>query len=246
MKKIVPFNNVLNFKTDVSSVTAISLEHDTKISSDSISGTFYITGEYKITDGQIDREHFDFELPFDIALGSNYNLDTLVVDIDDFRYELVDRNKLKINIDLYIDGEIMEEYREDMDMPIENDEREVFLEESNQENEENSLVEEGADISKIDITDIVSDVDDAKEDNKNIDINIDNNNDNSNDNDNVNIFSGFNEDDKYVTYRVYRVVEGDSLDKILDKYKVSKEEFSKYNGSLEIKPGDKLIIPAND
>ena len=109
MRKIVPFNNVLKFDTDVKEITAISLEHKIDTKEDSISGVFYITGEYKIIDGQIEKEKFNFELPFDIALGSNYNLETLVVDIDDFRYELIENNKLKINIDLYIDGEILEE-----------------------------------------------------------------------------------------------------------------------------------------
>ena len=117
MKKIIPFNNVLSFSTDVCEITAISLEHKVDIGDDAISGTFNISGEYKITDGQLEREKFSFELPFDIALGNNYDRSTLVVDIDDFRYEIVDRNKLKVNIDLYIDGEVipvvMEEDRKD-------------------------------------------------------------------------------------------------------------------------------------
>ena len=108
MKKIVPFNNVLTFNTDICEITAISLEHDIKKEKDAISGVFYISGEYKITDGQLDKDKFNFELPFDVALGSNYDLNTLDVDIDDFRYEQISRNELKVNIDLYIDGEIIE------------------------------------------------------------------------------------------------------------------------------------------
>ena len=131
MRKIVPFNNVLTFNTDVSEITAISLEHDIKTEKDAISGTFYITGEYKITDGQLDREKFSFDLPFDIALGCNYNLDTLVVDIDDFRYELLERNKLKVNIDLYIDGEVIEPVNEELKEVEEetNNEEELFTDE---------------------------------------------------------------------------------------------------------------------
>ena len=67
---------------------------------------------------------------------------------------------------------------------------------------------------------------------------------NENENNNINIFNGFNEEEKYVTYHVYPVTEEDTLDKILDKYKVTKEELAKYNGNLDIHPGDKLIIPA--
>ena len=108
MKKIVPFNNVLQFNTDVREITAISLEHEINKSPDMISGVFYISGEYKITDGQLDKEKFNFELPFDIALSSNYRSDSLLVDIDDFRYDLISDKDLKVNIDLYIDGEVEE------------------------------------------------------------------------------------------------------------------------------------------
>ena len=56
MKKIVPFNNVLTFSTDVHEITAISLEHDIKTSPDAISGTFNITGEYKMAEGELKHE----------------------------------------------------------------------------------------------------------------------------------------------------------------------------------------------
>ena len=108
MKKIVPFNNVLEFNTDVKEITAISLEHEINKYPDMISGVFYISGEYKITEGILDKEKFDFELPFDIALSSNYKIDSLLVDIDDFRYDLISDKNLKVNIDLYIDGEVEE------------------------------------------------------------------------------------------------------------------------------------------
>ena len=108
MKKIVPFNNILEFNTDVKEITAISLEHEINKSPDMISGVFYISGEYKIAEGLLDKEKFNFELPFDIALSNNYRGDSLLVDIDDFRYELISDKSLKVNIDLYIDGEIEE------------------------------------------------------------------------------------------------------------------------------------------
>ena len=109
MKKIVPFNNVLSFKTKVSEITSISLEHEIQKSDDAISGKFIIEGDYKNLIGDIETEKFSFELPFDIALGVRYERDNMVVDIDDFRYELIDSNRLKVNIDLYIDGDIIPE-----------------------------------------------------------------------------------------------------------------------------------------
>ena len=196
MKKIIPFNNVLSFDTDVKEITAISLEHKINTKEDSIDGVFYISGEYKIIDGDINKEPFNFELPFDIALGANYNLDTIIVDIDDFKYELIDRNKLKVNIDLYLDGEIEEEKTEPIETKIE--ERLDLLDEMLESKEE------------------------VKEE----------------------TINAYNEEEKYVTYRVYTITKEDNLDKILKKYDITKEELSKYNSLDNLNPGIKLIIPA--
>ena len=222
MKKIIPFNNVLEFSTDIAKITAISLEHEIKKDEGSICGEFFINGEYKVTDGQLTDDKFNFELPFDIALGCNYELSSLVIDIDDFRYEVVGRNKLKVNIDLYIDGKELEERKDEKIM-----EEEIIEEETKEE-----LVVDRPVIDKIDIVQNITDSE--------VDVQADNEIDNNN------IFQGFNEEEKYVTYRVYRVSEGDTLDKIMEKYNVSREEMDKYNNTLDIKPGDKLIIPAND
>ena len=152
MKKIIPFNNVLNFNTDVREITAISLEHEISKDPDVISGVFYISGEYKMTDAQLDREKFNFELPFDIALSNNYKEETLVVDIDDFRYDLISDKELKVNIDLYVDGEIevekpleREVVRETFDIKENDDILVSDLEECVSE-DENNMEEEFEDI----------------------------------------------------------------------------------------------------
>lgn len=249
MKKIIPFNNVLSFSTDVCEITAISLEHKVDIGDDAISGIFNISGEYKITDGQLEREKFNFELPFDIALGNNYDRSTLVVDIDDFRYEIVDRNKLKVNIDLYIDGEIipmvMEEDREDNAKDMEDD---LVINNSQEEDNEKITPVITSSKERVDLLEEMLDNDKETEmkEEKEIKITNENNNNIENNNENIDIFNGINNDDGYVTYRVYRVMEGDTIDKIIEKYNTTKEELEKYNDLGDIKIGDKLIIPAND
>ena len=65
---------------------------------------------------------------------------------------------------------------------------------------------------------------------------------NNNENINTNIFTPSNEE-KYVTYRVYKVTETDTIDTIITKYNVTKEMLSDYNNIENIIPGDKLIIP---
>ena len=256
MKKIVPFNNILEFNTDVCEITAISLEHKLDVSDDMISGVFYITGEYKITDGQLERDKFSFELPFDIALGNSYDRDTLVIDIDDFRYDIVDNNKLKVNIDLYIDGKevvIDEDKDKDEDLNSSNLEKAETSEELEmtdnvlREDEKTSdeIIEPMIIPSKEKIT-LLDEMLDENEEKIEMKDNIDIDNNNENNNENVNIFNSFENEEKYVTYRVYKVIEGDTVDKIIEKYNVSKEELEKYNNIADIKIGDNLIIPAND
>ena len=69
---------------------------------------------------------------------------------------------------------------------------------------------------------------------------------NENNNENNNIFNSFNEEEKYVTYKVYRVLDTDNIDKIMEKYNVTKEELMNYNNIEDLHPGDKLIIPTNE
>lgn len=231
MKKIIPFNNVLSFSTDVKEITAISLENKINKESDTISGTFYITGEYKVTEGDLKKENFSFELPFDIALGCNYNLDTLIVDIDDFRYELIERNKLKVNIDLYIDGEVTEVKEENREDTKQEEEATEVKEENREDTKQQEETTEPI-LTKIqERLDLLDEMLQTKEEQTK--------------NEEEPTYEAINEEEKYVTYRVYTVTTNDTLEKILKKYDVTKEELAKYNKIDDINPGIKLIIPSN-
>ena len=57
MKQIIPFKKDLPFKTKVSDITSISLERKIEILDGGIvTGTFYITGDYKMNEGSINRD----------------------------------------------------------------------------------------------------------------------------------------------------------------------------------------------
>ena len=110
MKQIIPFKKELLFKTKVSEITAISLEHNLSLTTDDlVSGEFLITGDYKMTDASINREKFEFKLPFDIALDSRYDTENIIIDIDNFYYEVINNEFLMVNIDVYIEGEKIKE-----------------------------------------------------------------------------------------------------------------------------------------
>ena len=57
------------------------------------------------------------------------------------------------------------------------------------------------------------------------------------------MFDDFIDDNEYKTYKIYIVKEEDSIEQIIEKYKVSIEEIKKYNEISELKKGDKIIIP---
>ena len=221
MKQIIPFQKEIPFKTKVSEITSISLEHNIiETKEDNITGEFYITGDYKMTEGSITREKFNFTLPFDITLTEEYNQDNMTVDIDNFYYEIVNNEYLKVNIDLYVEGEKKE-------APIEPPKEERKTEPEEQEiefpniNIEQEEIEKEVEYKKPDIK-YLEEKDDQLE---------------------FNIFENIDHSDTYVTYHVYIVKEEDTIDRIIEKYGVSKEEISLYNNLEDIKPGTKLIIP---
>ena len=52
-----------------------------------------------------------------------------------------------------------------------------------------------------------------------------------------------NNENKYYTYKVYIVREGDTIDTICNKYNVKIEDLIDYNDIENISIGDKVIIP---
>ena len=64
-------------------------------------------------------------------------------------------------------------------------------------------------------------------------------------NDKINsLFSNTGEGNIYVSYNVYIIREGDTIETILNKYNITEEELKKYNDLSNLKLGDKIIIPS--
>ena len=273
MKQIIPFQNELLFKTKVSEITSISLEHTISlVTDDLISGEFHISGDYKMTEGSINREKFDFTLPFDITLDSRYDTSSIVIDIDNFYYEVVNNESLKVNIDVYVEGDKVKEELEEKDEVDVRDESDI-TEENSRNMKLNTSEEINGDIEKVDqvfekasekldLKDSVIDEVKDKKNNKlpevqiecedNLDENIKYKTPNLhyleegnelNDAMEFNIFENIDNSDTYVTYHVYIVKENDTIDSIIEKYGVSKDDIALYNSIEDIKPGAKLIIP---
>ena len=101
MKKIVPFKKDILFKTNISEITSISLEHELNIDKNLIKGKFIVSGDYI---NETTKDKFSHELPFIVDLDEKYILDKANLDIDDFYYEIVGNNTLRVCIDVLIDN----------------------------------------------------------------------------------------------------------------------------------------------
>lgn len=242
MKKIIPFKKEIIFKTNLAEITSISLEHSLHKESDYlITGSFSLNGEYKVTDTSTNTEVFSYDLPFDIHMDDHYVLDHCTVDIDDFYYEIVNENVLAVNIDVCVDK--LEE------KPLmESENREVEFEQVLASPNISELVEEAKEEIK---KEIEEDLEREEERPVEVEMKVEQKEEQKEDvkvemNDGVSsIFNSMNESSEtYMTYRVYIIREGDSIDSILTRYGVTKEDLAAYNDLNEIKLGDKLIIPA--
>lgn len=251
MKQIIPFKKDLPFKTKVSDITSISLERKIEILDGGIvTGTFYITGDYKMNEGSINREKFSFDLPFDITLDPRYDVNSVKADIEDFYYDVINEDTLKVNIDLYIEAEYLpdtsldnniltEEDKSDNEMndvqkedePVEED-RNIMMElKSDSKNDENIEIEKDKKVTSEKIKNDDATMNDSDIERNDVD-------DFAND-----LFSNLDNTETYTTYYVYIVKEEDTIDKIISLYGVTKEDIENYNDITSIKPGDKVIIP---
>lgn len=226
MKQIIPFNKEITFKTTVSDITSISLDHDLQLKGeDLIKGNFYIKGKFKMTKASITEEEFSYKIPCEIAISDDYDTYDASVDIDDFYYELLDDSVLKVNIALAIDNLVKKERCiEEEDVLIDN------LDQEKSEKEDNKIKEE----IKIEKEDIDKKVDILYEEKERINP--------------VNVIKNSNEsfetlENSYQTYYVYLTKEDDTFDTLKEKYQVTKEDILNYNDITEITPGIKVIIP---
>ena len=218
MKEIIPLKKDIIFKTKIGEITNISLEHDYKILDDLVEGEVNINGTYKMTEASVIDEEFEYKVPFGIAISKKVDKDTIKIDIDDFKYD-INKDVLKVNIDLLLTCDELEEKEEvTKEIKEEPDDLDNYL---NDYFKDEIVIPETKTES---IEPIINDID------------IDNNISNITN-------TIINNENKYYTYKIYILREGDTIETICNKYNISKEELSLYNSLTDLKTGDKIIIP---
>lgn len=236
MKKTVSFTKDLEFPMQIGEITQITLEDDLKfIDQNNIEGKFLIAGKYKMTEASRLEEEFSFNLPVEINIDETCDLDTCKISIADFNYEIVDEDILRAHIDVLIEGvEVIDEV--EIDRECDDDENKEIEIPKKEE-----LIKPDFDVKKekIDYIDVPSDEDNVIEKDKNNDVEVDI------DTDTNSLFSNLNDDeDSFSTYSIYIMREGDTLEKVMEKYSVTKESLEEYNDISSITLNSKIVIPS--
>lgn len=253
MKQVIPFYKEIVFSTNVASIVSMSLEHEEKVLDGEVSGNFIIFGEYKVHNDTTEKESFKYKLPFTTLISDEMNKDTIVVDVENFSYEQIEDDVIRIDIDFSLEYELLNEDvcdnndNEDEMIKIEREIDEII----GKKEEDNLLFEEAAEDEDRDDSVLVPLLYDNQE---KLEINDDLNNtiDNEIEDDtmeNVVVKEEIStkiEDNEYVTYHVHIVKENDSLEHIIKNYNISIDYLKEYNEIKELKVGDKIIIPEYD
>ncbi len=220
MKQVIPFYKEIVFKNNIASLTSISLEHNEVVKDGEVSGEFIVFGDYKVHNDTTEKEEFKYKLPFTALIPDDVDLSTVVIDIANFKYEQIDADVLRIDIDFSIEGECtkveedttqlerLDYVDEQIDeiLNIQDDVVEVVEPVTEEVREEETmLVESPVEVKE---TTIVEE-----------------------------------KCDEYVTYHVHVVSSTDSVESIIKLYNTNMDVLTLYNDIKELKVGDKVLIP---
>lgn len=250
MKMNVPYEKEIVFNTKIADITSISLEYEANVLDEDIEGEFIISGDYKIHELSVNKEPFKYRLPFSVSLTDDIIRDSIKYDINNFTYDIIDDDTLKVNIEFGIDYEVVKE-----NAPKESEVKEAITftsddkegigskeREDQAARELDNLLDDiklHNEISTNKVTDNISLKDNNVEiKEKNIDENL-----TINPNKEVVLNNVSNALNTYVTYHIHILSDGEDINTIINKYKVNKELIDEYNSNLQWVMGEKVIIP---
>ncbi len=266
MKENKHIEKELLFKNNIKDITSISLDSEYKIENNNIVGNFLINGEYKIHEVSINREKFNFKIPFKHEIENDIDRNTTKLEITNFIYDYK-KDELIVNIDYIIEGdrksilefddeETLDEFLnkrevEVIDTRINDIKEEVNKEKNNVENFDRKSIDK---IEEKELKDNIINKELELEETKE-DINTNNNEElNKNiklednlDREKIETEKIMNKIDKttdgFVTYKICKLKENETLENIVIKYHTTIDELKEYNDLNNLNIGDKIIIP---
>lgn len=264
MNCIIPFTKDIKFKTNIGEILSVSLEHEYTANSSEILGNFIITGDYKAHEVSINKDHFEHVLPFSVDLSARIDSDSVDFAVEDFTYEVIDNDTLRVNIEYSINALEAEE-QEELFQPVETkEELDDILEEIEQreepvieevridnesdileENQVNEAIKEKKEVEKAHVE---SEEKEENNDKKEEQIEKIEKEERDIDNETKNtIIDSINDkEDVFVTYNIHIMKETDTIESICIKYNTTQSILGDYNDLNSLAIGDKLIIPKID
>lgn len=242
----IPFESEIEFKTNISEITKMSLEHDFNVNEGVVLGNFYVSGEYRVHEVSINKEPFKYTLPFTVELRDDLRNDTIEFNIEDFSYEIIDNKTLKVSIEYSLTAEV-DEAKEELFKRVNEDELESelayidsFLEAENNEAKEVKEIEKIKEITEVEVK---LEEEDKKED----EISIQDIEERVSLEEEKTIMETIKDsDDTFVTYHIHIIKESETKESICAMYNVPVSLISEYNNLENMTAGDKVLIPKTD
>ena len=222
----IPFTKDIDFEKKVSEITSISLEHETKIEDGTLKGNFIVSGDFKSHEVSVNKEPFSYILPFEIDLAEDIDENTIEFMIEDFTYEVIDNEILRVNIDFNVIASLKEKEEEEEEEPLFQDAENAFLEQ-----EELNTAEERVEKEELEEKLLEENETEEQSERESEDTII------------KNIKSDGQE---YATYHIHMVSDGESVETICTMYNSNVNILQDYNDLSNVNAGDKLIIPENN
>lgn len=263
MKENKCIEKELLFKNNIKEITSISLDSEYKIDKKNISGNFLISGDYKIHEVSINRENFNYKIPFKHELDNDIEEESVKLEITNFEYDYKkDELMVKIEYDIlgdrkdvliFEDEESLEDFLTKREIEVIDTRVEEINEYlNNEENIENKIDEvdnEEALRNKEEIIELPKDIEkDNEEFEKNLNIDIKPINKEVIEereiiktNEIINNVGTI--EDSYVTYKVYTINPNETLESLVIKHKTTIDELKEYNDLSNLNINDKIIIP---
>ncbi len=254
MIKIVPFVKDIKFNTKLSEITSISLEHDLKLEDLSVAGEFIIKGNYKINDISINKEEFNFKVPVYITLDEKYDSSKVAIDIDNFFYEIINDEVLRVHIDVSLDNlEIIKEKVKPIIEEVNKKKEEIIMPDDLKIKDDEKLVEnlrsdDKKEVKKEVVEETVKEEEkEEKEVKKEESVKEEKTKKSQKEEIENAIKSNFlSEEEMFVTYKVHIIRENETVEDIIKKYETTKEELELYNDLSNVVLGTKLLIPCKN
>ncbi len=230
MKSIVPYTKEIVFDSKIAEICSISLEHDLSCCDASIEGNFIVSGEYRSHEISINKESFEYKLPFSVDVTDKIVKESVDFAITDFTYEILKDSVLKVNIEFMVSAEEVPEVEV---MEVEETIEEEDREEKEQEEAREAEIEE---IHHLFLEEPLEKEEVVVEEEPRLD----------QESEELILDTASATDSEFVTYHIHVVSEEDTLESIVAMYQTDSDTLKNYNHVDTIAVGDKLLIPCCD